>query len=123
MNTRNLVIAGMIVAVVSLVATQVFAMPNYFYRSGSPTGGSVATMGGAYGQMNGSASDMMNGQGMMGMMNGQSMSYQECQERMGPNASQMMNAQNHQEYCQQYMGPNHSMTAEQCQAMYEDHHT
>jgi hypothetical protein len=74
MNTRNLAIAGMIVAVASLAATQVFAMPNHFYGWGSPSGGPVAMMGGAYGQMNGGACNMMNGQGMMGMMNGQSMS-------------------------------------------------
>jgi len=123
MNARNLVVAGMIVGVVALAATQVFAMPNYFYGWGSLSRGPMEMMGGANGHMNGSACNMMNGQGMMGMMNGQSMNYQECQEHMGPNGSEMMNAQNHQQHCQQYMGPNHNMTAEQCQAMYEDHHT
>jgi len=123
MNTRNLVVAGIIVAVVSLGATQAFAMPNHFYSWGSLGRGPMATMGGVNGHMNGNACNMMNGQGMTGMMNGQSMNYEECQEHMGPNGSQMMNAQNHQQHCQQYMGPNHNMTPEQCQAMYEDHHT
>ena len=101
MNTRNLVIAGVIVAVISLAATQVFAMPSYFYGWGSVNRGPMAMMGGANGHMNGNACNMMNGQEMTGMMNGESMNHQQCQE---------------------YMGPNHDMTAEECQAMYEDHH-
>lgn len=125
MNTRNLVVVGIIVAAVSLAATQAFAMPNY-YGWGSLGPSPIPMMGGVNGHMTGNACNMMNGQGMMGMtgmMNEQSMNYQECQEHMGPNGSQMMNAQNHQQQCQQYMGSNHNMTAEQCQAMYGDHHT
>jgi len=103
------------VAVVSLAAAQAFAMPSYFYGWGSPSRGPMATMGGVNGHMNGNACNMMNGQGMM---NGQSMNYQECQEHMGVDGSQMMNVQ-HQQQSQQYMGSNHSMTPEECQAIHE----
>ena len=98
MNSRNVIIASLIIVAVSFVAVQAFASPSYYGW------GSMSTMGNGGQHMNqGGGSGMMNGQGMMGgMMNGQSMNYQQCQ---------------------QYMGPEHNMTVEQCEAMYQQYHT
>jgi len=114
LNTKSLVIVGLVATVLSLAVVQALAMPQYYgWRSTDwvPT----AMMGGTSGHMNGNAGNMMNGN----MMNGQTMNYQECQQHMGREQSQMMSARYHQEQCEQYMGPNHNMTWQQCQAMYQ----
>jgi len=119
LNTKNLVIVGVIAGIVLLAASQAFAAP-YYYGWGSRNQPPTSTMGSMNGHMSNGVCNMMNGQGMMGsMMNRQSMDYQECQEHMGQNGSRMMNPQYHQQQCQQRMGPDHNMTEQQCQAMYE----
>ena len=120
MNTKNLVITGIIAVVLALAAVQAFALPQYY--GWGPGGMMMSAMNGHMNNSN--TCQMMNGQGMMeNMMNGQSMNHQQCQQRMGPNGAQMMNSQYHQQECQQLMGSNHNMTAEQCQAMYQSCHT
>jgi len=112
LNTKNIAIVGLIATVLSLAVVQALAVPQYYgWRSmdWAPT----SMMGGTSGHMNGNMGGMMNGN----IMNGQTMNYQECQQHMETGQSQMMNAQYHQEQCEQSMGPNHSMTWQQCQTM------
>lgn len=93
---KSIVIAGILVAALSVALAQAYALPVMF--PGQP--GTNNMMSGNH--MNGSCS--MNGNGMMnGSMMGGSMM----------NGGQSMN----HEQCQQYMGQSHSMTQEQCQAM------
>jgi len=113
-KTKGLVIVGIMMVVISLAAVQAFALPQY-HGWGSRNRTSTAMTGG----MNTSgACSMMNSQEMLGsMMNGQSMNAQQCQQHMASGGSQMMNGQGQQQ-CQQQMGTNHNMTAEQCQAIH-----
>lgn len=114
MNTKHLVITGIIAVVLSLAAVQAFALPQYYGW------GPMSMMGNGNGHMNhGNGCNMMNGQGMMGNMHGQQMNYQQCQQHMGPNGMQMMNGQYQQQHCLQHMDPSHNLTPEQCQAMYQ----
>jgi len=122
MNTKNLVIAGVIAAVALLAVSQVFAA-SYYYGWGSRNQSWMSMMGGTNGHMN-NPWNTLNDQGMMGnMMNGQSMNHKQCQQHMGANGGQMMDAQYHQQQCEEYMGLNHEMTWQQCQAMYQYCHT
>lgn len=93
---KSIVIAGIIVAALSVALVQAYALPVMFptqsrsnnMMSGNHTNGSCSMNGN--GMMNGS---MMGGSMMTG---GESMNHEQCQ---------------------QYMDQSHSMTQEQCQGM------
>jgi hypothetical protein len=93
---KSFVIAGILVAALSVALVQAYALPVRFPNQ-PRTNNTMSSN-----HMNGSCS--MNGNGMMnGSMMGGSMM----------NGGQSMN----HEQCQQYMGQSHSMTQEQCQGM------
>ena len=94
--TKSIIIAGILVAALSVALVEAYALPM---MSAGQLGTNTPTPGH---HMNGSCS--MYGNGMMnGSMMGGSMM----------NGMQDMN----RDQCQQFMGQNHSMNAEQCQSI------